>query len=221
MNITNKSAHDPVADVPVSDAIMHWVLEALENLSGKQGVATVLPQAGLAELLNNYPAENTSAKGTYTFEKFANINTAVFNSLGRAAPTILTRAGGSTYARGLEQYGPLLGAAITAMRILPDGTRLKTGLEGMKFVWDKMYKDVNLPTLDHQVEDCGDHIRYSIGKCMVCAGKQSDAPMCHMGAGLLSEGIQWLTGKEYEVHEIECRAMGAGACVYRISKTPK
>jgi predicted hydrocarbon binding protein len=216
--ITNKTEHDPIADVPVSDAVMRWVLEALEELAGKQSLAGVLPKAGLPELVDNFPVERTSVKGTYTFEKFSNLNMEIFNALSRPAPTILARAGRATYARGLDQYGPLLGAAITAMKILPEGTRLKTGLEGMKFVWDKMYKDANLPTLDHKVEDCGDHFKYSIGKCMVCAGKTSDAPMCHMGAGLLAEGIQWLTGKEYEVREVECRAMGAQACVYVIPK---
>ncbi len=219
MNITDKAEHDAVADVPISDAMMRWVLEALEELAGKPMIATVLPQSGLPELVDHYPPETTSVKGAYTFEKFSNINVAVFNAAGRAAPTILTRTGGATYSRGLEQYGPLLGAAVTAMKLLPEGTRLKTGLDAMKMVWDKMYKDAGLPPLEHKVEDCGDHFRYSIGRCMVCAGHTADAPMCHMAAGLLAEGIRWLTGKDYEVREIECRGMGAPACVFQISKT--
>ncbi len=219
MNITEKAEHDPVADVLVSDAMLRWVLEALEELAGKPSMAAVLPQSGLPELVDHYPPETTSVRGAYTFEKFSNINAAVFKTVGRAAPGILARAGGATFARGLEQYGPLLGAAVAAMRLLPEGPRLKTGLEAMKMVWDKMYRDAGLPTLEHRVEDCGDHYRYSIGRCMVCAGHASDAPMCHMAAGLLAEGIRWLTGKDYEVREIECRAMGAPACVFRISKT--
>jgi hypothetical protein len=35
------------------------------------------------------------------------------------------------------------------------------------------------------------------------------------------EAIHWLTGKEFEVQEVECRAMGAPACVWEINKTPK
>ncbi len=219
MNITDKAEHDAVADVPISDAMMRWVLEALEELVGKPSMAAVLPQSGLPELVDHYPAENTSVKGTYTFEKFSNINAAVFKTVGRAAPTILTRAGGKTFARGLEQYGSLLGVAINAMKLLPEGPRLKAGLDSMNLVWDTMYKTAGLPTLEHSVEDCGDHYRYSIGRCMVCAGHASDAPLCHMAAGLLAEGIRWLTGKDYEVHEIECRGMGAPACVFQISKT--
>jgi len=36
-----------------------------------------------------------------------------------------------------------------------------------------------------------------------------------------NEGVRWLTGKEFEVEEVECRATGAPACVWEISKTPK
>jgi predicted hydrocarbon binding protein len=35
------------------------------------------------------------------------------------------------------------------------------------------------------------------------------------------EAIHWLTGKEFEVQKVECRAMGAPACVWEINKTPK
>jgi len=33
--------------------------------------------------------------------------------------------------------------------------------------------------------------------------------------------MHWLTGKNFEIQEVECRAQGAKACVWEISKTPK
>jgi len=45
--------------------------------------------------------------------------------------------------------------------------------------------------------------------------------MCWGRIGTLKEGILWLSGKEFNVEEVECRALGAKACVWEISKTPK
>ena len=58
-------------------------------------------------------------------------------------------------------------------------------------------------------------------ECPLCAGKASDLPMCWGRIGTLKEGLFWLTGKEFDVEEVECRALGASACVWEVSKTPK
>jgi predicted hydrocarbon binding protein len=42
-----------------------------------------------------------------------------------------------------------------------------------------------------------------------------------MGAGLLQEGLKWLSGgNEFRVNESRCMAMGDDVCVYNILKTP-
>jgi predicted hydrocarbon binding protein len=46
-------------------------------------------------------------------------------------------------------------------------------------------------------------------------------PMCWGRIGTLKEGLSWLTGKDFDVEEVECRAVGASACVWEVSKTPK
>jgi predicted hydrocarbon binding protein len=33
--------------------------------------------------------------------------------------------------------------------------------------------------------------------------------------------LTWLTGKVFDVEEVECRAMGAPACVWEVSKKAK
>ena len=221
MNIIDKTEHDPVADIPLSDAHLRWLLLAIEEVTGKQGTAAVLRQAGLTDLIDNYPLENTSVKGHYTFSEYANVNAALLSFFGRGGRSIVTRAGRVSYAKGLEQYGILLGAALTAMRLLPENKRQKAGLEAIKFIWDKLYKDAGLPTLNIRTEDCGDHFKYRTGSCLGCAGKMSDSPICFTTVGMLTESFKWLTGKEYEVRETECRATGARECVFEINKTPR
>ena len=58
-------------------------------------------------------------------------------------------------------------------------------------------------------------------ECPLCAGKAADLSMCWGRNGTLQESALWLTGREFAVEEVECRAMGAPACVWEISKTPK
>jgi len=45
--------------------------------------------------------------------------------------------------------------------------------------------------------------------------------MCWTWIGSLQEASFWLTGKEFEIEEAECRAKGAPACVWEVSKTEK
>ena len=221
MNISDKPQPDPVAAIPLSDAHLRWLLLAVEDVAGKQGITTVLRQAGLANLIDNYPPENTSVKGQYTIAQYSNVSTSLLMFFGRGGRSIVTRAGRVSYMKGVEHYGALLGAALTALRLLPSETRLKAGLEAIKFIWDKLYKDAGLPTLNIRTEDCGDHFKYRTGSCLGCAGKNADAPICYTTVGMLMESFKWLTGKEYEVHETECRAMGAHECVFQINKTPR
>jgi predicted hydrocarbon binding protein len=46
-------------------------------------------------------------------------------------------------------------------------------------------------------------------------------PMCWGRIGTLKEGLLWLTGKEFDVEEVECRALGASACIWEVNKSPK
>jgi predicted hydrocarbon binding protein len=44
--------------------------------------------------------------------------------------------------------------------------------------------------------------------------------MCALFDGVLLEATHWLTGRDFAVHEVACRAAGAVACVWEISKRP-
>ena len=57
--------------------------------------------------------------------------------------------------------------------------------------------------------------------CPVCAGKRADGPMCALFDGVLTEAVHWITGRDFAVREVQCRAMGAEACVWEIAKTAR
>ncbi len=67
----------------------------------------------------------------------------------------------------------------------------------------------------------GDKLAYITEDCPMCAGKLADEPICWLWTGSLKEAAHWQTGKEFEVVQVACRAMGDPACVWEIGKTPK
>ena len=216
MEIKNKTEHDPVADMLQVDAYMRWALLAAEEVVGKRGLSVVLRDARLERFIDNYPPEELKPSGTITFGDYAALNAGLFNFFGRAGKSMVIRIGRLSTRRAIEQQGALFGvAAIVASKVLPIPTQLKIGMEKMQDGFRRL--------LDMRLwgEDRGDKLAYVIETCAMCAGKQANEPMCWLQTGVLQESVRWLTGKEFEIEETECRAMGAPACVWEVSKTPK
>ena len=88
--------------------------------------------------------------------------------------------------------------------------------DGFRKIWA-----ANDEQLVLRIEETDDAWLYISETCPECAGKTADDVICWLFVGALRESTHWLTGKEFEVVEIECRALGAPACIWRISKTPK
>ena len=134
---------------------------------------------------------------------------------------MVLRIGRLSTNHSIKQQGEIFGVAITlASRVLPIPTQLEVGLKNMQKGLRKISQTVG-QELHIQLQDRGDKLAYIDETCAFCAGKQSTQPMCWSFTGSLQEGGRWLTGKEFEIVEVECRAMGAPACVWEISKTPK
>ncbi len=72
-----------------------------------------------------------------------------------------------------------------------------------------------------EVKEAGEHFVYTIYQCPVCWGRTSDRNICYGAAGILQEGLRWISGgKDFRVEEIECHAAGAENCVFHVFKEP-
>jgi predicted hydrocarbon binding protein len=222
IKIEDKTEHDPVADLYVTDAYMRWALLAAAEVVGKRGLAVVLREAGLERFLDNYPAEQvTKPSGQITFRDYAALNAGLFSFFGRAGKSMVLRIGRLSTQRAIKQQGELFGlAAVIASKVLPIPTQLKMGLETMQGGFRKISQSVG-QDLRLRVQDRGDKLAYVTEDCPMCAGKQASEPMCWLWVGTLGEATHWQTGREFEIVEVECRATGAPACVWEISKQPK
>jgi len=73
MEIKNKAQHDPVSDLPTTEAYMTWALKAAEEVVGKQGLAIILRENGLERFVDNYPPENLVLSNDITCGDYANL----------------------------------------------------------------------------------------------------------------------------------------------------
>ncbi len=221
MNITDKSQHDPVTDIKMPGSHLRSALLATEEVVGKQGMAVILRQAGLDHLIDNYPPDESHISGDYSFDDYSKLNAALLSFLGRGGRSVAMRIGRKAYKVGESQFNTAVGGAATAaLRLLPESIRLLKGVELMKLAFDMMYRQPGTHIV-FRVEDRGDRIAFIAETCGICAGKVSDEHMCQLFAGLLQEGVVSTFGKEHAIQEVECRANGAPACVWEISKIAK
>ncbi|HLO31809.1 MAG TPA: 4-vinyl reductase [Anaerolineales bacterium] len=221
MDIQDKTSNDLVASLYLVDAYMRWALLAAEEVVGKQGLRVLLRERGLERFIDNYPPELLKISGTITLGDYAQLCAGLLTFFGRAGKSMVIRIGRLTSKYAIEkQSGVYNVAAKTAAKLMPFGMQVKLVLDSMANGYNKLYAE-NGQELHFSVEDRRDKWAFISVECPLCAGKAADLPMCWGRIGTLKEGLFWLTGKEFDVEEVECRALGASACVWEVSKTPK
>jgi predicted hydrocarbon binding protein len=221
MEIKTKDTYDPVVDLYMVDAYMRWALLAAEEVVGHQGLSIVLRQAGLERLINSYPPNELKLSGLLSYGDYANLSTGLLTFYGRAGKSMVMRIGRISAKHGIEQQGALFGlGAVIAAKVLPIPAQLKIGLDTIQGGFSKLAASVG-QELHLHVEDRGDKWAYKAPECAMCAGKASDSAICWLFNGTLQESLRWQTGRDFDIVEVECRALGAPACVWEVSKTPK
>jgi predicted hydrocarbon binding protein len=198
---------------------VRWALEAIEEVAGKNGLALILREANLERLQYNHPPDDEEFTGLTTGQ-YADLTAAVLDFFGQAAKSMTARVGRVSARHAIDKQARLFNiAALLTLRAMPLSVQLKLGLgqmqEGLRTIWAEQGQQLLL-----RVEETDDAWLYVNETCPECAGKAADEPICWLFVGTLRESGQWLTGKALEINEIECRAAGARACVWQISKAP-
>jgi hypothetical protein len=208
-----------VASIPKSgfyypNRIARIYLQAMEEVMGKNGLNAILNMAGLQNLMDNYPPENLERE--FDFADYSALNGALEEMYGpRGGRGLALRAGRASFAQGLRNFGALAGAGDLAFKVLPLAAKLKIGVPAMAKIFSQVSDQKST------VEETATEIFYIMKPCPVCYGRKSDKPMCHAGAGLLQEGLKWLSGgHEFKVYESKCIGCGDEACVLVVQKEP-
>lgn len=219
MEIRDRTQHDPVAEFPFVEAYMTWALKAAEEVIGKQGLAIILRENGLERFIDHYPSENLHLSWEIKARDYASLCTGIMKFYGRAGKSVVIRIGRISSKFAIEKQGAVFNvAARTAIKLLPSSTQVKTGMENMQNGFRRIYSEGGCE-IHLGIEDRGDKWAYISETCPMCAGKESDSHICWPFTGTLKDSVRWLTGKEFEVEEVACRAMGAPACVWEVGKS--
>jgi predicted hydrocarbon binding protein len=194
--------------------IVHYMLEAMEEIMGKNGLNAILNLAGLSYLIDNYPP--TDLKKEFDFADFSTLCGALEEMYGpRGGRGLQLRAGRVGFAKGGRKMGAMVGVGDLAFKVLPLAAKLKAGLPAMAMVFTKFSDQKS------SVKDNGDHYIYTMAPSPVCWGRTADRPICFAAKGLLEEGLHWVSGgRKFRVDETECMAMGAERCLFAIYKEP-
>jgi hypothetical protein len=204
----------PKSGLHYPNNIARIYLQAMEEVMGKNGLNAILNMAHLGHLVDNYPPGNLNRE--FDFADYSALSGALEEMYGaRGGRGLALRAGRASFAQGLRHFGALAGAGDLAFKVLPLGTKLKIGIPAMAKVFSQVSDQRST------VEETPTEYRYTMKPCPVCWGRKSDKPMCHAGAGLLQEGLRWLSGgHEFRVQESKCVGCGDEACVLIVQKEP-
>jgi predicted hydrocarbon binding protein len=191
------------------------MLDALEDVMGKNGLNAILNLANLNQMIGNFPEDNLN-KG-FDFLDVSAINQALEEMYGpRGGRGLALRTGRATFSDALKNFGALAGAGDLAFKVLPLHAKLRIGVPAMAKIFTQMSDQITT------VKEKEDTFVYTIHRCPVCWGRSEvDKPVCFIAVGLLQEGLKWVSGgREFRVNESKCVAMGHEICEFIIPKTP-
>jgi predicted hydrocarbon binding protein len=191
------------------------MLDALEDVLGVNGLKATLNLAHLPHLIDNFPPDNLNKE--FDFADVSAINQALEEIYGvRGGRGLALRAGRTTFADSLRNFGALAGAGDLAFKVLPLHTKMRIGIPSMARIFTQV-SDQHSTSKEYD-----DHFTYTIHRCPVCWGRHDvDKPVCFIAVGLLQEGLRWVSGgKDFRVNESKCIGLGDEVCEFVIQKTP-
>ena len=198
---------------------MRIYLETIESIVGSHGLKSVLNYVHLEKYINNFPPSNDRVE--IPLEDLQNLCRSLLELFGqKGIRSLQLRVGRQIMKRSIEKL-PLFIKMILPVRFLaPEPKRIQVGLERLIKTIEKKYPSTSKlqgPRLElREEEDCFIIIYRDNWES---EDVMSQSPVCSVAVGSLEAFVEWTTGHAHEVTEIECRAMGDCADVFRISKS--
>lgn len=190
------------------------ILQAMEEVVGKNGLRAVLNLAGRGDLIDNYPPSDSQP--AFSFATISGLLVQLENAYGpRGGRGLAIRAGRAAFKYGLRLFAPELGLTESAFRLLPLGAKIRTGGQALADLFNRE-TDQRV-----RIEERPEKLLWVIERCPLCWERHAAEAVCHLAVGLLQESLYWVSGgKIFDVEETLCIAKGDRECVIEINQTP-
>lgn len=187
---------------------------SLEEVMGENGVKALLRLADLTEYIENgYPPNDL--KKEFPFEAIAATSVALGTMYGpRGARGLELRAGRVAFTLGLKEFGPLLGMADLALKLMPITMKLKIVLNATAQTFDRFSDQSS------HVEEEKTRFVYHITRDP--SSLRPDPGLnFFIARGILEEATAWVSGgRRFAVEQISCIALGDKTTSFTIDKEP-
>ena len=204
----------PKSELYAANKTIRLTLMAFEHVLGRNGIKSLLHHSGQDWLINNYPPDNGNKE--FNFSDVSMIYRALEDIYGyKGAKGLSLRAGRLAFASGLPDYKKFAGVTEIAIRAVPITVRISVMAKAVARVYNT--------TSDQQssAKDNDNTIIYTSHLCPVCYGRNVNAPVCHVTAGVIQEALKWVSlGKTYNIVQTACTGAGDEACIFEIDKNP-
>ncbi len=211
---TAPNSSETLEDRFYPNLIARLYLISLEDVMGRNGVNALLNLAGTKHLVNSYPPNNL--KREFPFSDMAAISHATHTMYGpRGARGMELRAGRYAFNLGLKEFGPLLGMADLALKLMPLTMKLKIVLNAVAQTFDRFSDQPS------RVEERRGQFVYIIDKCPICWGRKTDHPVGHLAQGIIEESLTWVSGgHSFQITQTDCQGNDCERCIFEINKEP-
>ncbi len=199
---------------------MRIYLETIESIVGSHGLKSVLNYAHLEKYIENFPPSDNRVE--IPLEDLQNLCRSLLELFGKKGiRSLQLRVGQQTIRKSLEKHPVMMKLILPVRFLAPEHRRLQFALNKLIKVIEKSYPS----TLDTSQGPRFELIEEE--DCFIIISRDnwesedviSLTPACHVTTGALKAFAEWTTGHTYEVSEIECRAAGHSADVFRISRS--
>ena len=196
--------------------LMRIMLETIQNVVGEHGFKSILYYAHLEKYTDSIPPDNDDL--VIPAADLHNVRLALVELFGQKGTRGLEQRVGREIIRLSLEKRPCIAKGLQAAgHFLPESTRMRIALEMFMKQMDRRQPSTRVnPRLELQEED--GYFLFIDKDSTNSENVISLEPVCYVYVGMLQYLTEWITGHPHHVEEVECRAMGHPADVFRISK---
>jgi hypothetical protein len=189
-------------------------LLAMEDVVGQNSLQAVFNLARTPHLMEVLPPPDFEPG--MSFGELSSILGAFDEMYGVSdGQRLAARMGRHSFGYGIGDFGPILGVADLALRLMPTAMRVRMGMEVLTEIFNR-YSDQRVA-----LSEDDERYYWRIERCGFCWERHADYPVCGLGVGLLEEALYWVSrGKRFDVEELSCVAMGDVECTLAVAKRP-